>query len=118
MTLAEEVEAEINKDSQVGNNQLAVTLDASNKLKFTSQSYGAASQVKIGAGTALAALGLSGTGSGTGQHVAGHFLGNGAQEHASRKGQHLTGYSASATAKQHQAQASLRPTQTVPQTER
>ncbi|HLJ94166.1 MAG TPA: flagellar filament capping protein FliD, partial [Gemmataceae bacterium] len=110
-TLAEEVQAEINKDSQVGNNQLNVTLDSSNKLRFTSQRYGAASQVQIGSGTALSVLGLSGTESGTGQNVAGYFLVNGVQEAATGKGQYLTGNAGNANTQDLEVQVGLTPTQ-------
>jgi flagellar hook-associated protein 2 len=117
MTLAEEVQAEINRDSQVGNNQLAVTLDASNHLKFTSQSYGSASQVKIGSGTALAALGFAGTESGTGQNVGGYFLVNGEREDAAGNGQYLTGNSGNAHTQDLEVRVSLTPAQVGAQTQ-
>ncbi len=105
--LAQEVQAEINKDSQIGNNQVAVTLDASNKLRFTSQIYGTASQVRIGTGTALSALGLAGTESANGQNVAGYFLVNGTTEAATGNGQLLTGSAGNAHTQDLQVRVTL-----------
>jgi flagellar hook-associated protein 2 len=109
--LVQEVQAEINKDSQIGNNQVTVSLDASNKLKFTSQTYGAASQVRIGTGTALTALGLAGTESANGQNVAGYFVVNGVHEAATGNGQFLTGSSGNAHTQDLEVRVTLTPAQ-------
>jgi flagellar hook-associated protein 2 len=116
-TIAQEVQAEINKDSQVGNGQVVVSVDASGKLKFTSQLYGAASQVSIGTGTALAALGLAGTEKATGQDVAGYFQVNGVKETATGSGQLLSGNSGNAHTQDLQVRVTLTPAQVGSQTQ-
>lgn len=116
-TLAQEVQAEINKDSQIGNNQVAVSVGAGNKLNFTSQSFGTSSQVKIIGGTALTALGLSGTESGIGQNVAGYFLVNGVQEAATGTGQFLQGNSSNANTADLRLRVTLTPAQVGTQTQ-
>ncbi len=108
--LAQEVQAEVSKDSQIGS-QVTVSLDASNKLSFTSQIYGSQSQVHIGTGTALSALGLAGTESATGQDVAGYFVVNGVHEAATGSGQFLNGNSGNAHTQDLQVRVTLTPAQ-------
>jgi flagellar hook-associated protein 2 len=88
--LAQEVQAEINGSSSLVGRQVAVSMNG-NQLSITSSTYGAASQVKIGTGTALAALGFTGTEAAQGQDVAGSFLVNGVTEAAKGTGQFLQG---------------------------
>ena len=116
-TLVQEVQAEINKDSQVGNGQVVVSVDASGKLRFTSQLYGAASQVSVGTGTALGALGLAGTEKATGQDVAGYFQVNGVKETATGSGQLLSGNSGNAHTQDLQVRVTLTPAQVGSQTQ-
>jgi flagellar hook-associated protein 2 len=88
--LAQEVQTEINSAQSLLGRQVSVSLNGSN-LSITSNSYGSSSQVKIGTGTALAALGFAGTESGQGQDVAGNFQLNGVTEGARGSGQFLQG---------------------------
>lgn len=94
--LAQEVQAAINGDSQLSGAQIVASVD-SGSLRLTSQSYGSASQVTMGSGTALSALGFNGTESGQGLDVAGSFLVNGVVEAATGNGQILTGNSGNAS---------------------
>lgn len=91
--LAQQVQSAINANGQLGGVQVTASVNSSGKLVLTSQSYGSSSQVSIGSGDALAALGFSGGESGTGQDVAGSFFVNGVSEAATGKGQILTGNS-------------------------
>jgi flagellar hook-associated protein 2 len=93
--LAQEVQAEINADKNLAGRQVTTNLNGSN-LVLTSNSFGSASQVTIGTGTALAALGLTGTESAHGQDVVGSFLVNGVAELAHGSGQFLQGLPANA----------------------
>jgi flagellar hook-associated protein 2 len=70
---------------------IAVSVDAGGKLKFESQTYGASSNVSNATGTALGALGLAGSESGTGADVAGAFSLNGTTYTALGAGQILNG---------------------------
>lgn len=108
--LAQEVQAEVSKDSQIGS-QVVVSLDASNKLSFMSQVYGSQSKVSIGTGTALGTLGLAGTESATGQDVAGYFVVNGVHEAATGSGQLLSGNSGNAHTQDLQVRVTLTPAQ-------
>lgn len=73
----------------------AVTLDGG-KIAIASSGYGTASTVSGAAGSALAALGFSGSESGAGTDVAGNFTLNGAAIAATGSGQLLTGAAGSA----------------------
>jgi flagellar hook-associated protein 2 len=88
--LADHVEAVINASATLKGRSVSVSLE-SNALSITSATYGSASQVEIGSGTALTALGFAGSESGTGQDVAGSFLVDGVTETATGYGRVLIG---------------------------
>jgi flagellar hook-associated protein 2 len=93
--LAQEVQAEINASSSLTGRQVAVGLSG-NQLTISSNTFGSSSQVAIGSGTALTALGFAGGESGAGRDVAGNFVVNGVTESATGSGQFLTGASGNA----------------------
>src|SRR5262249_55011215 len=70
--LAQAVQAQVNANSQLAGRRVAVSLSG-DKLRITSANYGLASEVTIGTGTALAALGFTGAETGKGQDVVGRF---------------------------------------------
>ena len=77
-------------DAKLGNVGISAAVTAG-KLKLTSQSYGNASEIGNLSGSALSAMGYSGTESDTGLDVAGHFVVNGVVETAQGRGRLLTG---------------------------
>lgn len=88
--LAQELQAEINKDSTLAGRQVQVGLNGG-ELSITSNTYGSASQVALAGGTAISTLGFLGTENNHGQDVAGKFVVNGQDEAAMGRGQFLTG---------------------------
>jgi flagellar hook-associated protein 2 len=88
--LAAHLEEVINADDQLSGRTVAITV-AGDQLQITSNSYGSSSEVTIGAGAALAVLGLTGTESDTGVDVAGSFIVDGVTEPAAGRGRILTG---------------------------
>ena len=88
--LAQELESKINGSDALAGRRIHVRLKA-DALAMTSESFGSASEVTIGSGTALAALGFSGTESDKGQDVVGKFIVNGVDEPAVGTGQFLIG---------------------------
>lgn len=110
--LAREVQAQINANADLLGRKVAVSL-SSNRLVITSASYGSASEVKIGTGTARTTLGFLGTETGLGQNVAGNFLVNGQVEAASGNGQLLTGASGNANTADLQVRVTLTPAQVL-----
>ncbi len=81
----------INAAPDLQGNLVSVGLDGGGKIQITSQLYGGTSQVAVTGGTALGALGFTGTESATGTNVAGRFVANGVTETATGAGQVLTG---------------------------
>lgn len=110
--LAQAVQAQINANSSLAGRQVAVSL-MGGKLTVTSNSYGLASEVTIGTGTALGALGFTGTETGRGQDVVGHFLVNGQVEAAVGTGQFLVGSSTNANTADLQVRVTLTDSQIV-----
>jgi flagellar hook-associated protein 2 len=92
-SLVQAIQAQINGDSKIGNDGVTVGLDSSNRLTFTSGTYGSGSSVAIGAASFL---GFSQATTAHGQDVAGSFLVNGQSESATGSGQLLTGKSGNA----------------------
>jgi len=84
-----------------------------NSLKITSEAYGAASKVAVTGGTALAALGFSGSENDSGVDVAGTFIVNGDTETAVGKGRVLTGDYENANTADLQVRITLTPSQVV-----
>ncbi|MFO1093768.1 MAG: flagellar filament capping protein FliD [Planctomycetaceae bacterium] len=89
-TLAQQLQSVIMSSSNLKGRSVAVGLNG-DSLRITSQTYGASSKLSITGGTALAALGLTGTESDVGVDVAGSFLVNGETETATGRGRVLTG---------------------------
>src|SRR5262249_18292711 len=71
--LAQAVQAQINVNPELVGRSVSVSLNG-DKLKITTASYGFASDVTIGTGTALAPLGFAGTETAKGQDVVGNFI--------------------------------------------
>jgi flagellar hook-associated protein 2 len=92
-TLAQEIQKEINAQSSLQNDPVTVGVNNSNQLTITTGSFGSASNIKIGSGTALSTLGFAGTETGTGKDVQGSFTAHGVTETATGNGQILTGTS-------------------------
>jgi flagellar hook-associated protein 2 len=113
--LAQEVQAAINGAPQLSGTQVIASVNAGGQLVLTSQSYGSQSQVAIGSGgTALTALGFTGTESGQGQDVAGSFLYNGVSEAATGNGQILTSNSTNTNTAGLVVRSTLTPAQVTP----
>jgi flagellar hook-associated protein 2 len=93
--LAQELQSEINAVGTSTGRQVNVGLNGS-QLTVTSAAFGSASQVQIGSGTALGALGFAGTEASHGSDVIGNFVVNGVVEPATGIGQFLSGNSTNA----------------------
>jgi flagellar hook-associated protein 2 len=88
--LAAHLEDVISADPELASRSVSITL-ASNNLQITSELFGSTSETTIGSGTALTALGFSGSETDTGQDVAGKFIVDGFDETAVGNGQLLSG---------------------------
>jgi len=108
--LAQEVQSAINGSFGSTGPQVTVGL-TSGALSVTSNSYGSTSQVQIGKGTAVTALGFNGGESSNGQDVAGSFLVNGVAESAQGTGQYLLGDATNTYTAGLQVRVSLTPAQ-------
>jgi flagellar hook-associated protein 2 len=106
-TLVAMLQQQINAAPSLQGNSVAVGLDSGGKIQITSQMYGGTSQVAITGGTALAALGFTGTENATGTNVAGNFVVNGVTETATGSGQVLTGTAGNANTDGLQVRATL-----------
>ncbi len=93
--LAAHVEAVINAVVSSSARSVAVSVQ-NNKLQITSNSYGASSEFTIGAGSAIAALGFTGSETDRGLDVAGKFIVAGVDEPATGSGRLLIGNSKNA----------------------
>ncbi len=82
-------------------------------MTISSKMYGSVSEVTIGAGTAVTALGFNGTETGQGQDVAGNYIVDGQVEAAVGTGQFLKGLSTNANTADLQVRVTLTPTQIV-----
>ncbi|MEZ6130163.1 MAG: flagellar filament capping protein FliD [Planctomycetaceae bacterium] len=93
--LASELESVINSHTDAKGRQVSVGLQddgfGSDQLTITSETYGGSSQVTINSGSAMAALGFSGTENDQGVDVEGHFIVNGVIEEATGSGRLLSG---------------------------
>ena len=95
--LAQTLQSAINGSTALSSAGITVAVGVSGgKLVVTSNTYGASSRVSGATGTALSALGLSGSESGTGTDVAGTLLVNGKSITATGTGQTLSGPTGSA----------------------
>jgi flagellar hook-associated protein 2 len=107
--LAQQVQSAIN--AQLVGVPIAASVDGGGHLVLTSQSYGSTSQVAIGSGDALGALGFAGTEAAFGQDVAGSFLVNGVTETATGNGQLLTSNSSNVNTGGLEVRSTLTPAQ-------
>ena len=95
VSLANEIQSELN--AKLSSSGSSVTVSTSNNnLSITSDVYGAASQISGLSGSALSALGYTGSETSTGTDVVGSFVVNGVTETAKGVGQILTGDTANA----------------------
>ena len=92
LTLAKELETQIDASLASQGKNVTVSL-ASSRLVVTSDRFGSASEATIVSGSALSALGFTGTETDRGQDVGGNFIVNGISEAATGVGQILTGLS-------------------------
>jgi flagellar hook-associated protein 2 len=110
LQLAEVIQTQIASNAVLAGGNVQITLSGS-QLSIVSPTYGAASNVSVGGGSALATLGFTANQSGSGQNVAGHFVVNGVTEAATGNGQFLTGNSGNANTDGLEVQVSLTPAQ-------
>jgi flagellar hook-associated protein 2 len=111
-TLAEHLQSVIRSSPDLMGRSAHVGLDG-NSLKITSDTYGAASKIAVTGGTALAALGFSGSEIDTGVDVAGTFIVNGENETAVGRGRILTGDFENENTADLQVRITLTPSQVV-----
>lgn len=88
--LANEIQTELNAALASSGASVVVTTN-NNQLSISSGSYGSASKINSLSGSAIAALGFSGSETSTGTDVQGSFIVNGVTETAKGVGQILTG---------------------------
>jgi flagellar hook-associated protein 2 len=108
--MAQHLQSVINASYQLGNREVAVTVDG-DKLRITSQSYGSSSTVSSISGSSTTDLGFNGTENGVGKDVAGTFIVNGVVETAVGSGRLLVGNSDNANTADLQVRVTLSPTQ-------
>lgn len=111
-SLAAHLQSVIQASPELLGRSARVALD-STSLKITSEAYGASSRVAVTGGTALAALGFSGTETDAGVDVAGTFIVNGVTEAAVGRGRVLTGDPDNANTADLQVRVTLTPSQVV-----
>ena len=90
LSLSRELKSRLNQTLSSLGRSVDVSLSGQT-LNVTSNRFGAASEVTIVSGTALSALGFTGTATDRGQDVVGQFIVNGEVEMATGVGQLLTG---------------------------
>ncbi|QDT59708.1 Flagellar hook-associated protein 2 [Stieleria bergensis] len=111
--LAAEVENVINNSSELGANDVTVSVDGTNRLVIRTIGYGNDASIASISGTALAKLGLDGTETGTGQDVEGSFIVDGVTEEAAGLGRSLVGDSENETTADLRLNVSLSSSQVV-----
>jgi len=108
--LAAHFAATVNASEELANRSVTAVATGG-KLVVTSASYGSASEVSVGSGTALATLGLTGSESDNGSDVVGRFYVDGQLETAKGSGQVLIGDSENTHTADLQLRVTLTPTQ-------
>lgn len=88
--IATQLESVINSAASLGNRKVTVNIE-DGKLRISSQSYGSNSKIESLSGTALTALGLTGSETDQGADVVGRFMVNGKIETAKGTGRLLMG---------------------------
>ena len=104
------LQSAVNSDTDLTGRRISVGVQAG-QLTLSSASFGSASRLSIGAGTANAALGLTGTENAVGTDVVGSFVVNGVTEQATGVGQFLTGNQNNANTAGLEVRVTLTPTQ-------
>ena len=89
--LADHLQSVINSSTELGQNDVIVSVGTDNRLNILSEKYGAASQVSSVSGSSAATLGFTGTENASGQDVLGEFIVNGKVEVANGTGRLLLG---------------------------
>lgn len=112
-SLANEVQSKINAAILGNGSAVTVSLN-SGKLAITSGRFGTASTISADSGTALSALGFSGSESATGIDVAGSYVVDGVNETATGVGQILTGTSTNSNTAGLSTVVTLTPSQILP----
>ncbi|MFO0455154.1 MAG: flagellar filament capping protein FliD, partial [Planctomycetota bacterium] len=110
--LASHLESVINSSSTLGNRKVTVSVD-DGKLRISSQSYGTNSKLEQLSGSALTALGFTGSETDTGVDVVGKFIVDGKVETAKGSGRLLIGDSSNAKTADLQVRISLTSAQVV-----
>lgn len=110
--LASHLESVINSSSTLGNRKVTVSVD-DGKLRISSQSYGTNSKLEQLSGSALTALGFTGSETDTGVDVVGKFIVDGKIETAKGTGRLLIGDSSNAKTADLQVRISLTSAQVV-----
>jgi len=110
--LASHLESVINSSSTLGNRKVTVSVD-DGKLRISSQSYGTNSKLEQLSGSALTALGFTGSETDTGVDVVGKFIVDGKFETAKGTGRLLIGDSSNAKTADLQVRISLTSAQVV-----
>ncbi len=113
LSLAKEIQAEINSGISSSGNSVTVSI-SNNQLLITADAYGSSSGVQSLTGSALSTLGFTGSETSTGTDVAGSFVVNGVTETAKGSGQILTGNSSNAQTADLAVVVSLTPSQINP----
>jgi flagellar hook-associated protein 2 len=112
--LAQALQTAVNGNSALKNRNVTVGVVNGNQLVFTSGTFGSSSRVAIGTGTALSALGFTGSQSSQGTDVAGSFIVNGVTEAATGLGQVLTVNAGNANTAGLEVVVTLTPAQITP----
>lgn len=89
--LADHLQSVINSSTELGQNDVIVSVGTDNRLSIISEKYGVASQVSSVSGSSAATLGFTGTENASGQDVLGEFIVNGKVEVANGTGRLLLG---------------------------
>ncbi|MEC8554256.1 MAG: flagellar filament capping protein FliD [Planctomycetota bacterium] len=89
--LADHLQSVINSSTELGQNDVIVSVGNDNRLNIISEKYGAASQVSSISGSSSATIGFTGTENASGQDVLGEFIVNGKVEVANGTGRLLLG---------------------------
>lgn len=110
--LASHLESVINSSSTLGNRKVTVSVD-DGKLRISSQSYGTNSKLEQLSGSALTALGFTGSETDTGVDVVGKFIVDGKVETAKGSGRLLIGDSSNAKTADLQVRIALTSAQVV-----
>ena len=89
--LATAIQSAINASSELGVNDVQVTVDSKNAIVVTSETYGSRSSVSSFYGSLASTIGFAGTENSIGKDVEGYFTVNGEIEAADGSGRVLTG---------------------------